>query len=212
MFVNSFKQPGLHNFPSGLRTINPYISAWISETPPTFILELVASLIFVVLYHSVHKFTINNPNLCITALEIFNWKYWWQFIGSFGSAFGGLVLRVPHFVQPCKQQCFFFFFRSNLARLNDGSTSPSVVVARFQFFLTNMADRKPNPCIVKWILFTWYLNSPPFRRANTACESPAGDEKSTNVWLRYFGMNRIIDNWHRCIGVMWHKRNNYFAK
>ena len=26
----------------------------------------------------------------------------------------------------------------------------------------HMADRKPNPCIVKWILFTWYLNSPPF--------------------------------------------------
>ena len=25
-----------------------------------------------------------------------------------------------------------------------------------------MADRKPNPCIVKWILFTWYLNSSPF--------------------------------------------------
>ena len=29
-----------------------------------------------------------------------------------------------------------------------------------------MADKKPNPCIVKWILFTWYLNSPPFGRAN----------------------------------------------
>ena len=25
----------------------------------------------------------------------------WHFIGSFASAFGGLVLRVPHFVQPC---------------------------------------------------------------------------------------------------------------
>ena len=39
---------GLHNFPSGLGTIYHYISAWISETPPTFILELVVSLIFVV--------------------------------------------------------------------------------------------------------------------------------------------------------------------
>ena len=28
-----------------------------------------------------------------------------------------------------------------------------------------MADRKPSPCIVKWILFTWYLKSPPFGRA-----------------------------------------------
>ena len=40
--------PGLHNFPSGLGTIHHYISAWISETPPTFILELVVSFIFVV--------------------------------------------------------------------------------------------------------------------------------------------------------------------
>ena len=31
--------------------------------------------------------------------------------------------------------------------------------------LTNMAARKPNPCIVKWILFTWYVNTPPFGRA-----------------------------------------------
>ena len=28
-----------------------------------------------------------------------------------------------------------------------------------------MADTKPNPCIVKWNLFTCYLNSPPFGRA-----------------------------------------------
>ena len=56
-------------------------------------------------------------------------------------------------------------FRSNRARLTDGGTSSSVVVAGYQFCLTNMADRKPNPCIVKWILFTWYLNSPPFGRA-----------------------------------------------
>ena len=40
-----------------------------------------------------------------------------------------------------------------------------IVVAGYQFCLTNMADRKPNPCIVKWILFTWYQNSPPFGRA-----------------------------------------------
>ena len=65
------------------------------------------------------------------------------------------------FVNSFKQQ---YSFRSNLTRLNDGGISPSVVVAGFQFCLTNMADRKPNPCIVKWILFTWYLNSPPFRR------------------------------------------------
>ena len=30
-----------------------------------------------------------------------------------------------------------------------------------------MADTKPNPCIVKWNLFTCYLNSPPFGRAGS---------------------------------------------
>ena len=30
------------------------------------------------LYHSVHKFTINNPNLCIIGQVIFNWKYWFD--------------------------------------------------------------------------------------------------------------------------------------
>ena len=29
-----------------------------------------------------------------------------------------------------------------------------------------------------------------------------------HVWSRYFGTNRIIDNWHRCLGVMWRKRKN----
>ena len=43
------------------------------------------------------------------------------------------------------------------------------------------------------------------------CQSPAGDaEKLTNVWSRYFGTNRIIENWHRCLWVMWRKRKNYF--
>ena len=34
------------------------------------------------LYHSVHKFTINSPNLCIIGLEIFNWKYWFDNISG----------------------------------------------------------------------------------------------------------------------------------
>ena len=39
------------------------------------------------------------------------------------------------------------------------------------------------------------------------CQSPVGKaEKLTNVWSRYFRTNRIIDNWHRCIEVMWRKR------
>ena len=43
------------------------------------------------------------------------------------------------------------------------------------------------------------------------CQSPVGDtEKLTNVWSRYFGTNRIIGNWHWCLGVIWRKRNNDF--
>ena len=73
----------------------------------------------------------------------------------------------------CKQFQQQSLFRSNLARLNDGGTSPSVVVAGYQFCLTNMADRKPNPFIVKWILFTWCLNSPPFGRAIKVISVPS---------------------------------------
>ena len=45
------------------------------------------------------------------------------------------------------------------------------------------------------------------------CQSPAREaEKLTNFWSRYFETNRIIDNWHRCLGVMWRKRKNCFKK
>ena len=37
--------PGLHNLNFGLQTIYHYISAWISQTPLTFISELIVSLI-----------------------------------------------------------------------------------------------------------------------------------------------------------------------
>ena len=48
-----------------------------------------------------------------------------------------------------KQQSLF---RSNLARLKDGGTSPSVVVAGYQFCLTNMADR--NQILALWNKFS----------------------------------------------------------
>ena len=63
-----------------------------------------------------------------------------------------------------KQQ---LLFTSNLARLSENGTSPSIVIRGHQFYLTNMADGKPIPCIVKWNLFTCYLNSPPFGCAIT---------------------------------------------
>ena len=58
---------------------------------------------------------------------------------------------------------------------------------------------------------TWNCDSTTSHHKHPVCQSPAGEaEKLTNVWSRYFGTNRIIDNWHRCLGVMWRKRKNYF--
>ena len=46
---------------------------------PCYIYIRACCIIYICsLYHSVHKFTINNPNLCIIGLEIFNWKYWFD--------------------------------------------------------------------------------------------------------------------------------------
>ena len=44
---------------------------------PSYIYITACCIVYICsLYHSVQKFTINNPNLCIIGLEIFNWKYW----------------------------------------------------------------------------------------------------------------------------------------
>ena len=60
---------------------------------------------------------------------------------------------------------------------------------------------------------TWNRDSTTSHHKHPVCQSPAREaEKLTNVWSRYFGTNRIIDNWHRCLGQMWRKRKNYFAK
>ena len=46
---------------------------------PSYIYIRACCIVYICsLYHSVHKFTINNPNLCIIDLEIFNWKYWFD--------------------------------------------------------------------------------------------------------------------------------------
>ena len=58
---------------------------------------------------------------------------------------------------------------------------------------------------------TWNHDSATSHHKHPVCQSPAEDgEKFTNVWSRYFGTNRIIDNWHRCLGVMWRKRKKIF--
>ena len=60
---------------------------------------------------------------------------------------------------------------------------------------------------------TWNRDSTTSHHKHPVCQSPAREaEKLTNVWSRYFGTNRIIDNWHRCLGVMWRKWKNYFEK
>ena len=47
------------------------------------------------------------------------------------------------------------------------------------------------------------------RHEHPVCQNPVGDtEKLNDVWLRYFGTNWIIDNWHWCLGVMWRIRKN----
>ena len=60
---------------------------------------------------------------------------------------------------------------------------------------------------------TWNCDRATSHHKHPVRQSPARDtEKLTKVWLRYFGTNRIIDNCHRCRGVMWRKWNNYFDK
>ena len=60
---------------------------------------------------------------------------------------------------------------------------------------------------------TWNHDSTTSHHKHPVWQSPVGEaEKLTNVWSRYFGTNRIIDNWHRCLGVMWYKRKNYLEK
>ena len=60
---------------------------------------------------------------------------------------------------------------------------------------------------------TCHRDSTTSHQKHPVCQSPVGDtEKLTNVWSRYFGTNRIIGNWHRCLGVMWCKRKSYFDK
>ena len=59
----------------------------------------------------------------------------------------------------------------------------------------------------------WNCDSTTSHHKHPVCQSPAGDaEKLTNVWSRYFGTNRIIDNWHRCLVMMWRKSKEYFDK
>ena len=70
---------------------------------PSYIYIRACCIVYICsFYHSVHKFTTNNPKFMHYWSRNFQLKILiWQFIGSFASAFGGLVLRVPHFVQPC---------------------------------------------------------------------------------------------------------------
>ena len=58
---------------------------------------------------------------------------------------------------------------------------------------------------------TWNRDWTTSHHKHPVCQSPAGDVgKLTNVCWRYFGTNKIIDNWHRCLGIMWRKRKNDF--
>ena len=48
---------------------------------------------------------------------------------------------------------------------------------------------------------TWNCDSTTAHHKHPVCQFPARDaEKLTNVWSRYFGTNRIVENWHWCLG------------
>ena len=49
---------------------------------------------------------------------------------------------------------------------------------------------------------TWTRYWATSNHKHPVCHSPARDTEITSVWSRCFGTNRIIDNWHWCIGVM----------
>ena len=55
--------------------------------------------------------------------------------------------------------------RCRASRSVKQSRTLAIVVVQGHQFCLKMADTKPNPCIVKWNLFTCYLNSPPLGRA-----------------------------------------------
>ena len=38
-----------------------------------------------------------------------------------------------------------------------------------------------------------------------------GHGEINHVWSGCFGTNRIIDNWHRCLAVIWRKKKNNFS-
>ena len=55
---------------------------------------------------------------------------------------------------------------------------------------------------------TWIRDWASPHHEHPVCQSSAGyTEKLTNIWSRYFGKNRIIDNWHLCLKMIWRKRN-----
>ena len=133
----------------------------------------------------------------------------------------------PKFVTPTALSCIDNSWRSTTLSLPKKLTSSTANLewCHFHFirdsystFIRRVIGPSKNSmelfCKAKFdFKSTWNRDSATSHHKHPVCQSPAGDaEKLTNVWSRYFGTNRIIDNWHRCLGVMWRKRKNYFDK
>ena len=161
----------------------------------------------------------------------------WLFVDLWGSStsldtfrsFGvpGHRSSTPKFVTPTALSCIDNSWRSTTLSLPKKLTSSTANLewCHFHFirdsystFIRRVIGPSKNSmelfCKAKFdFKSTWNRDSATSHHKHPVCQSPAGDaEKLTNVWSRYFGTNRIIDNWHRCLGVMWRKRKKYFDK
>ena len=152
------------------------------------------------------------------------WGYWWP-----GALAPGHQHRssTPKFVTPTALSCIDNSWRSTTLSPPKKLTSSTAnlewchvhfIRDSYSTFIRRVIGPSKNSmelfCKAKFdFKSTWNRDSATSHRKHPVCQSPAGDaEKLTNVWSRYFGTNRIIDNWHRCLGVMWRQRKNYFDK
>ena len=127
----------------------------------------------------------------------------------------------PKFVTPTALSCIDNSWRSPSTKLTSSTANLEWCHVHFirdsySTFIRRVIGPSKNSmelfCKAKFdFKSTWNRDSATSHHKNPVCQSPVGRvEKLTNFWSRYFGTNRIIDNWHRCLGVMWRKQKKYF--
>ena len=160
---------------------------------------------------------------------IYFWNWIVVFVPGAGQARDNVTHRssTPKFVTPTALSCIDNSWRSTTLSPPKKLTSSTAnlewchvhfIRDSYSTFIRRVIGLSKNSmelfCKAKFeFKSTWNRDSATSHHKHPVCQSPAGDaEKLTNVWSMYFGTNRIIDNWHRCLGVMWRKRKNYFDK